>query len=344
MKIIWQTQSQLLHDSIINNKLADNANGGHAYDFQAFQAIRNVSDISIDSSAPRGKSENILTYWHRIAKHKAPADILVKDPFYLTFGKLQSESYEIGVIHHLEETLETRSIKYRWYFHRLRQRLKKLNCVVSVSKYWQNWLENHGCNCTKVIYNSFDLNEFSFAKEDIDDFKRRYHLNTGKPLLYIGNAQFEKGVKNVYEALGTDQFTLVMSGPKNEHLSLPIYHLFLNRREYLLLLSACDVVLTMSTMIEGWNRTAHEAMLCGTPVIGSGVGGMKELLEGGGQVVKVGCSGLSDTIMNVLRCQDQYGRSGYKYASQFNLDYFNNEWQTLIQEINLDLNKSMMPK
>ena len=41
----------------------------------------------------------------------------------------------------------------------------------------------------------------------------------------------------------------------------------------------------MSKFLEGWNRTAHEAMLCRTPVIGSGTGGMRELLLGGQQII-----------------------------------------------------------
>ena len=55
--------------------------------------------------------------------------------------------------------------------------------------------------------------------------------------------------------------------------------------DYLKLLKASWVVLTMSKFKEGWCRTAHEAMLLKTPVIGSGTGGMRELLENGKQIV-----------------------------------------------------------
>ena len=46
-----------------------------------------------------------------------------------------------------------------------------------------------------------------------------------------------------------------------------------------MLLQAASVAVTMSKFNEGWCRTAHEAMLCKTPVVGSGMGGMGELLE-----------------------------------------------------------------
>ena len=135
-----------------------------------------------------------------------------------------------------------------------------------------------------------------------------------------------------------------MSGQNQEALALPVRHLILDRREYLLLLNACDVVLTMSTIIEGWNRTAHEAMLCRTPVIGSGIGGMKELLQGGGQVIKTDFRGLSETIMNVLKNKAQYEQRGYEYASQFDINYFRREWQTVIQDAKLNATDSVRPK
>ena len=64
-------------------------------------------------------------------------------------------------------------------------------------------------------------------------------------------------------------------------INIPVVNLSLNYKEYLCLLKASSVVVTMSKFKEGWCLTAHEAMLCKTPVIGSGKGGMRELLEGG---------------------------------------------------------------
>ena len=55
--------------------------------------------------------------------------------------------------------------------------------------------------------------------------------------------------------------SFVMTGKKDGNLDLPVKHFNLPYRDYLLLLKVCDVVLTMSRMVEGWNRTAHEAMV-----------------------------------------------------------------------------------
>ena len=68
-------------------------------------------------------------------------------------------------------------------------------------------------------------------------------------------------------------------------MNFPTINLDLERKEYLKLLKAASVVVAMSKFKEGWNRTVHEAMLCKTPVVGAPQGGMKELLEGGEQII-----------------------------------------------------------
>ena len=60
-----------------------------------------------------------------------------------------------------------------------------------------------------------------------------------------------------------------MTGPNNQNFSLPVQCFCLSKQDYLRLLKACDLVITMSKVREGWCRVAHEAMLCQTPVIGS---------------------------------------------------------------------------
>ena len=56
----------------------------------------------------------------------------------------------------------------------------------------------------------------------------------------------------------------------------------------------------MSKFQEGWCRTAHEAMLLKTPVVGSGFGGMSELLEGGGQIICDNFNDLKEKIEYLL--------------------------------------------
>ncbi len=99
----------------------------------------------------------------------------------------------------------------------------------------------------------------------------------------MATVRTRKGAIEVYDALKTIDAHFVSSGIRD--VDLPVRNFTLSYSEYILLLSACDVIITMSKFLEGWNRVAHEAMLCKTPVIGSGTGGMRELLEGGGQII-----------------------------------------------------------
>lgn len=328
-KIIWQTPSSILYKSVSNQKMVNNIPGGHAYNFQACMAMKSDFNISIDPQTVRTKS--IIPYLWQIARHRADADIIIKDAFMISWGK-HTALPQIGIIHHLPDEIKN-SLKYRWHFHRLEKRLKQLDYVITVSKYWEQRLQSLGCQNTKVIYNSFDLTEFQFSATEIAEFKQKYQLNSDKPLIYIGNAKANKGVIEAYKALGNEKFYLIMSGPKDHKLSLPVHHLDLKRKDYLRLLKACDLVLTMSTMMEGWNRTAHEAMLCQTPVIGTGIGGMKELLTEGGQIIQPYFQGLTDTVLSALQDKEQLAQDGFKYVQQFDMDYFNTEWQQFMKRI-----------
>ena len=88
----------------------------------------------------------------------------------------------------------------------------------------------------------------------------------------------------------------------------------------------------MSKFKEGWNRTTHEAMLCKTPVIGSGLGGMRELLEGGSQAI---CEDFNDLKEQVSYALDhpEMGEKGFEFAGQFTVEKFNAEWVRLIESV-----------
>jgi glycosyltransferase involved in cell wall biosynthesis len=121
---------------------------------------------------------------------------------------------------------------------------------------------------------------------------------------------------------------LVTSGKAN--VKIPVRNFDLSYSEYLLLLHVSDVVLTLSKFNEGWNATAHEAMLLGTPVIGSGKGGMAELLEGGGQLICRDLSALPELVEYALAHTAALSENGYGFASQFTIERFNLAWQNLV--------------
>jgi glycosyltransferase involved in cell wall biosynthesis len=216
---------------------------------------------------------------------------------------------------------------------RIFNRLHRVNAVVTVSEYWRQRLCAEGLSNVWKIYNGFKVEEFAVSPGAVESFKHRYGL-AGKPIIYLGSYQERKGVDESFGALKGLDVHFVASSMVRQHPSIKC--LYLKRPEYLCLLRAAAVVVTMSQFDEGWCRTAHEGMLCGTPAVGSGRGGMRELLESGGQIVCPDFRSLRSAVENLLRHEEQrtgLGREGCYYAKQFTHTRFQRAWTELVNDI-----------
>lgn len=255
---------------------------------------------------------------------KGQKDIWIRDyfsvltlPFDRTLGK------NIAIVHHIDNKYlsypSLSNLMDKIYY----SNLKNVDLLIVVSKYWKKHFESYNNNI-KIIYNCFNINDFEFTEEEITEFKQRYNL-LDKPIIYLGNCKKSKGVVEAYNELESMDAYLVTSGQKK--IDIPAINLDLDYRDYLRLLKASSVVVTMSLFKEGWCRTAHEAMLCKTPVVGSGEGGMEELLNEGKQIICRDFQKLKDNVEYLLE-HSEIGVSGYEYASQdkFSIRYFQSEW------------------
>ena len=253
-------------------------------------------------------------------------DSIITMPYDGTRGK------NIALIFHIDYSFQPPYLKpsliglEKIFYHHL----KKADAIITISKYWQRHFEERGYPKVFLIYNGFDMDQFGFGEEEVLEFKRRFRLE-GKPILYLGNCQHIKGVVEVYDRLKDLNVHLVTSGRKE--VNIPALNLDLDYRDYLLLLRSSSLVITMSKFKEGWNRTAHEAMLCKTPVVGSGLGGMRELLEGGRQII---CDGFDELREKASYALDhpELGEMGFDFARQFTIKKFNEEWLRLIERLN----------
>ncbi|MGA2465984.1 MAG: glycosyltransferase [Thermodesulfobacteriota bacterium] len=252
-------------------------------------------------------------------------DSVITMPFDGTKGK------NIVLFHHIDHSFQPAYLKpslmllQKIFYHHL----KKADAIITISKYWQRHFEERGYPKVYLIYNAFDIDQFHFEDEEILGFKRRFQLE-GKPIIYLGNCQRIKGVLEVYEHLKGLEAHLVSSGRRE--VDLPALNLNLDYRDYLLLLRSSSLVITMSKFKEGWNRTTHEAMLCKIPVIGSGLGGMRELLEGGKQIICDDFDDLEEKVYYVLD-HPETGERGYEFARRFTVERFNEDWLSLIERI-----------
>ena len=253
-------------------------------------------------------------------------DSIITMPYDGTRGK------NVALIFHIDYSFQPAYLKPSWmileriFYHHL----KRVDAIITISRYWQNHFLVRGYPNVYVIYNAFDMDQFHFEDDEVLEFKRRFRLED-KPIIYIGNCQRIKGVVEAYDRLKDLDAHLVTSGRRE--VDLPALNLNLDYRDYLLLLRSSSVVITMSKFKEGWNRTTHEAMLCKTPVIGSGLGGMRELLEGGAQIICDDFDDLKEKVYYALNHPER-GEMGYEFAKQFTLKKFSDEWLSLIERVN----------
>ncbi len=265
-------------------------------------------------------------------KNYPDGDIFLLDRKSMFFLKKYPNKKYIGLTHHIS-TEEFHNIFKKHFYHlTLRIGLKKPDIVVAVSQYYKDLFTQFGAKDVRVIYNAFD--DINLSNLDIKAFKEKHNLYHRSPLVYIGNNRANKGVVEVYDQLKNCNFTLITSGPRNE-TNIPVLHFNLPYYDYLKLLASCQVVVTMSKVPEGWCRTAHEAMLVKTPVIGNGIAGMRELLAGGDQIICEDIQTLNALLSKLLSDDDErrrIGEAGYIFAEKFSKQRFEDAWISLLNQ------------
>ncbi len=331
MRILWQSKNGAVADSFKEGSLSAFINGGNAYDVQSALALSEKYNVSVDEFTIR-RNESVLKYWLRMTKYKADAELLIMEPFPIVYGKRIHGQKSIAMIHHIDPNIMKSGLYHRWYFNRLLKRASLCDMIVTVSEYWKNYFVQLGAKRVEVIYNSFDTTIYN-APVDEKAFRSKFKIPEGKKIIYIGNAFREKGVYEVYDALKNTDYHLVMTGATNRAADLDVQYMNLSRPEYLTLLRISSVVVANSLMIEGWNRIAHEALLSGTPVIGSGTGGMLELLTKAGQPIISTKEDILLEIENVLRARSSFAEAGLKYVRQFDQKYLKNRWEEIVENV-----------
>jgi len=315
-------------------------NGGYVYDTYARKILRDSHDVTVTYNC-RGKSNSkarrilqLSRYLLQMRSIRFKGEIVFRDLFSTVFAPFDKDRKHVVILHHLDTSGFDNRAFYNVLTKRFFKKILLADAVVVVSEYWKNILKKLGCSKIIVIHNSFDLTQFEFSQQELADFHRNLDISDDRPIIYLGNSRPEKGYQESYEALKNIDAVFVTTG-KNK-ISLPILHKYLSYRDYIRLLKISSLVITMSKFNEGWCRTAHEAMLCGTPVVGSGRGGMRELLEKGEQIICCDFSELGPLAADLLKDKKRLAYlavKGKEYASQFTLDYFKRSWIDLISSL-----------
>lgn len=314
--------------------------GGKIYEQQVREVLSKDFDLELINLSPRYleyiRYLKIPGLFFNLLKLKGKKDLWIRDFFStitLPFDKTKGKNIVI-VLHIDFSALPLITRPFFFVFEKIfYSNCKKVDAIVTISEYWKNYFLQLGYKNVYKIYNSFDLSDFHVSYQEILEFKQKYKLE-GKPIIYIGNCQKAKGVIEVYQTLRDLDCYLITSGEPT--VKIPAINLNLEYTDYLKLLKASSIVITMSKFKEGWCRTAHEAMLLKTPVIGSGLGGMKELLEGGNQIICKNFEHLREKVEHLLghrELREKMGADGFNFTKNFTLERFKKEWIWLIKKL-----------
>lgn len=321
-------------------EISSKKHGGFIYREQARHALSSEFNVELVSCEPKHlkgfKYLKMLEAFFNVFRLTGKKDIWIRDYFpALMMRTKKTEGINVVMIHHIDVDglpFFSRPVFYilTKVFYR---NLKNADAIVTRSEVWRKHFEDLGYKNVYKIYGGSDMSKFVFSEKDISDFKKAYSLE-GKPILYLGNCQKAKGVVETYRALKDIDAHLVTTGIKD--VDIPARHFNLSYSDYLKLLTASSVVVTMSKFKEGWCRTAHEAMLCKTPVIGSGTGGMKELILGGDQILCTDFNLLREKVAHIINHpaeRQALGQRGYAFVKQFTLENFEKEWKETMKSI-----------
>ncbi|HVZ47939.1 MAG TPA: glycosyltransferase family 4 protein [Gemmatimonadaceae bacterium] len=317
-------------------QLADERSGGHRYGEEARAAVRDLLPIAVEDIRARGPLRPFRMQARLAAVRSGGRydTIFLDNAAALVTSPPPVPRHVLVVLHLGAGSISRRLERFvmRATEPLVRRHILAMHRVVTISRFWEDRIRALGHPRVETIYNGFDLDEFAVSEDDIDAFRRRHGLT--KPIVYIGNCQPAKGAPRSYEALRDLDVHLVTSG--RPVAQLPALNINGTRREYLELLAASAVVVTMSTFDEGWCRTAHEAMLLGRPVVGSGRGGMGELLAGGAQVTCPDFRDLRGHVSRLLADPPRAaaaGETGRAWARTFTADRFRSAWRTFVQSL-----------
>jgi len=320
-------------------KIFSKRSGGNIYKDQVLSALSknfNVSYVNLEAKYFKNRYLRALESFIKLLFFRGKKNLWIRD-FYstITLNKKRTKGKNISLIFHIDFS------GYRFvakvllsllnnFFYR---QLKKTDAIITISEYWRKYFADRGYKNVYKIYCGFNLENFNISEREVLDFKKKYSLEE-KPIIYLGNCQKPKGVVDSYNKLRDLDAHFVTSGQRQ--VNIPALNFNSDYKTYLTLLKASSIVITMSKFKEGWCMTAHEAMLLKTPVIGSGMGGMKELLENGGQIICADFKELKNKVsylMNNPKERERIGQMGYDYTKDFSIERFQQKWQDLIKNI-----------
>lgn len=264
-----------------------------------------------------------------------PKDVWVRDVM-SAIVPVFTRKKNIVMVHHIDPLVWApwQKFLYRFFLEKfIYHNIKRADAIVTISDYWQKHFLDKGFPRVYKIYNCFPVEEYKASDDQVLEFKKKFQLE-GKPIVYIGNCQKEKGIVGVYEALKDLPVHLVSSG--EEMVKIPARNLYLDRKNYLLLLKSASLGVFMTQFKTGWDMTACETMLFKTPVIGTSIAAMRELITSAGQTICDDFKELKGKVEYLFSHEEErkkQGERGYEFVKDFTLERLQKDWLRVVNDV-----------
>lgn len=207
-----------------------------------------------------------------------------------------------------------------------------------------------------VVPNGVNLTNFNNVYRDYD-FRRRFAMDNEKIILFMGRLVYEKGIQNLISAMPKvlshyHDAKLVIAGKggmidelRNQVNALGIANKvyfagYLNSNDVKKMYKCADISVFPSTY-EPFGIVAIEAMLSGTPVVVSDIGGLNEIVEHGVNGMKSYAgnpNSLADSILTLLfdhkLCDEVVKNAKAKVKAEYN-------WNKITQDTHFVYQKAI---
>ncbi len=231
--------------------------------------------------------------------------------------------------------------------------------VIVNSNYMKNELQRlFGLPYEKinVVPNGVDLTLFNGIDKDYD-FRRRFAMDNEKIILFIGRLVYEKGIQTLISAMPKildnyhdSKLVIAGKGGMIDELKNQVNYLGLGNKVYFTghlsskdvqkMYKCADVAVFPSTY-EPFGIVAIEAMLSGTPVVTSDIGGLNEIIDHGVTGMKSYAgnpNSLADSILSLLfnkeLCDTVSKNAKEKVKNQYN-------WTKITEDTHLAYEKAI---
>ncbi len=276
----------------------------------------------------------LFTYFLKTSKE---VDIDIMDYRAATWCSKRHRGKRVIIMFHFDLEENRKKRKQQFFFNRFLRNAKGAKIVVN-AQYWKDYLENLGLDNIEVIYCAYDVEHYKpyLSKKA---FLKKHGL-PDKPIIYLGKNSRPK-TWNAYQMVKSleKDYLIITTGPRKDFPGP--HHLDLDFEDYCSLLYCCGVTLLLPQFSEGWSRIAHESLICGSPVIGNGKGGMRELLEKTNQPVleEQQPEAIIALIKQIIASGKRIDKKDSLHARTFDMAYFGQKWEKVISEISAGMEK-----